>query len=142
MNHTLYKKYVLSNFEMVRCNVEPWIVNDELMSLCDNPSRNQARRFCNEDQMTIDLQINHPDVLAGNAYWITHNELCMGYTLHPNNVIFRNIFLHSHQKKKDVLNNNISKNLSNFRRKIKSRTFVALFKINLPLEIIIYIMEF
>ena len=54
--------------------------------------------------MTYDMQKNHPLVLSGNAFWQTHNELCIGYILVTNNDVFRPIFSHARQRILDQMN--------------------------------------
>ena len=47
---------------------------------------------------SINFQRNHPKVLSGEAFWTTHNELCVGYHLVTNPDIFRPIFSHKRQR--------------------------------------------
>ena len=92
---------------------------------------------------TIDLQRNHPLVLSGNAYWITHNQLCIGYELNENSEVFRPIFSHKRQRLIDILIPSI-KNPVKFWKNIKSRYFLSIAKIKkLPIvcidNIVMYI---
>ena len=47
---------------------------------------------------SITFQRNHPKVLSGEAFWQTHDELCVGYHLSTNPDIFRPIFSHKRQR--------------------------------------------
>ena len=47
---------------------------------------------------SINFQRNHPKVLSGEAFWQTHNELCVGYYLSTNSDIFRPIFSYERQR--------------------------------------------
>jgi len=94
--------------------------------------------------LTIDFQTNHPKVLSGEAYWITHNKLCIGYVLDSNPGIYRPIFSHKRQRLLDKVNLNIIKPYK-FWNKIKSNYFMSLVKIHskkIPIECIKYIIMF
>ena len=85
---------------------------------------------------------NHPLVLAGNAYWISNNELCIGFTMRKNPEIFRPIFSHKRQRILNKVNKNILKP-SKFWNKIKSRYFLSLSKIKkLPIDCVKNIVMF
>ena len=113
--------------------------------------------------MTVDFQRNHPMVLSGKAYWITHNKLCIGYKMTSNPEIFRPIFSHKRQKLIDRLNkfeaiysddgklvnkDDIGNTIDNpytFWNKIKSKYFMSLAKIHskkIPIECIKNIVMF
>jgi len=91
---------------------------------------------------TIDFQMKHPLVISGQAFWIKHNELCIGYVLSSNNNIFRPVFSHKRQKILNKVNLNII-NPINYWNKIKSKYFLVLCKKNnIPIECIKYIISF
>jgi len=87
MNVTLYRKYYLkenwstNEFEMIKEKIN--------VPLCFPYS--------------VNFQISHQKVLSGEAYWITHNELCIGYQSLTNSNIYRPIFSHKRQKKLDIV---------------------------------------
>ena len=88
-------------------------------------------------------QRNHPLVLSGNAYWITHDQLCIGYELSENPEVFRPIFSHKRQRLMDILIPSI-KNPVKFWKNLKSRYFLSMVKIKkLPIvcidNIVMYI---
>ena len=86
---------------------------------------------------TYDLQKNHPLVLSGNAFWQTHNELCIGYVLVTNNDVFRPLFSHARQRILDQLNFVFPRYINHFWKKYRTRSWDLLFKKkNLPIEII------
>ena len=94
--------------------------------------------------MTVDFQRNHPKVLSGEAYWITHTKLCIGYELDSNPGIYRPIFSHKRQRLLDKVNLNIIKPYK-FWNKIKSGYFMSLAKIHskkIPIECINNIVMF
>jgi len=67
---------------------------------------------------SINFQRMHPRVLSGEAFWITHNELCTGYYKRINPDIFRPIFSYKRQKIVNELNSSInSPNLKYARKK-------------------------
>lgn len=41
---------------------------------------------------SIYFQREHPQILTGEAFWTSHNELCIGYCLRANPDIFRPVF--------------------------------------------------
>ena len=47
---------------------------------------------------SVNFQTVHPKVLSGEAYWITHNELCIGYCSSIDPDLFRPIFSYSRQR--------------------------------------------
>ena len=47
---------------------------------------------------SINFQRVHPKVESGEAFWITHNKLCIGYYLESNSDIFRPIFSYKRQR--------------------------------------------
>ena len=47
---------------------------------------------------SINFQRVHPKVKSGEAFWITHNKLCIGYHSVANPDIFRPIFSHKRQR--------------------------------------------
>jgi len=75
-------------------------------------------------------QRNHPLVLSGNAYWITHDQLCIGYELSENPEVFRPIFSHKRQRLMDILIPSI-KNPVKFWKNLKSRYFLSMVKIKI-----------
>ena len=94
--------------------------------------------------LTIDFQRNHPIVLSGKAYWITHNKLCIGYKMTSNPEIYRPIFSHKRQRLLDKVNLTVIKPYK-FWNKIKSEYFMSLAKIHskkIPIECIKNIVMF
>ena len=83
MNATKYRKLILS---------ENWGNNNFIMI---KQKVNVPK--CFPCPYSINFQIAHPKILSGEAYWITHNELCIGYYLDTNGNIFRPIFSHKRQ---------------------------------------------
>lgn len=47
---------------------------------------------------SINFQKSHPKVESGEGFWITHEELCVGYTLFTDPNIFRPIFSYKRQR--------------------------------------------
>ncbi|MBC83227.1 MAG: hypothetical protein CL454_00020 [Acidimicrobiaceae bacterium] len=41
---------------------------------------------------SIYFQREHPQILTGEAFWTSHNELCVGYYLRQNPDVFRPVF--------------------------------------------------
>jgi hypothetical protein len=90
---------------------------------------------------SINFQRSHPKVLSGEAFWITHNKLCVGYNFetNTNTNIFRPIFSHKRQRLLDRIHkfNGINKtdkgntidNPKKFWNKVKSKYFIILFKV-------------
>ena len=54
---------------------------------------------------SINFQRVHPKVESGEAFWITHNKLCIGYYSIANPYIFRPIFSHKRQRLLDKVHN-------------------------------------
>ena len=52
------------------------------------------------------LQWSHPNVLSGEAFWISHNELCIGYHSATNPDIFRPVFSYKRQRLLDKVHYN------------------------------------
>jgi len=52
---------------------------------------------------SINFQISHPKVLSGEAFWISHNELCIGYHSSSNPDIFRPIFSYKRHRLLDLV---------------------------------------
>jgi len=52
---------------------------------------------------SVNFQTVHPKVLSGEAYWVSHNELCIGYNYRENPNIFRPIFSYTRQKLLDKI---------------------------------------
>ena len=89
-----------------------------------------------------DLYTNHPMVNSGKAFWVTNNELCIGYELRKNPEIFRPIFSLKRQRFLDEVNKDIH-NPIKFWNKVKSIYFMEIYKIkNLPIECINHIIMF
>ena len=82
MNSTQYRKIYLKN---------NWADNQFIMITEKN-----IKPVC--FSYSINFQRNHPKVLSGEAFWQTHNELCVGYHLLTNSDIFRPIFSHKRQR--------------------------------------------
>tara|TARA_B100000795_G_scaffold262470_1_gene240444 strand:+ start:876 stop:1334 length:459 start_codon:yes stop_codon:yes gene_type:complete len=118
-------------------------------------------RLQQNNLMTIDFQRNHPLVLSKEAFWITHDKLCIGYELNENPEIFRPIFSHKRQRLIDrihkftlLFDNNGEKtnedekghtidNPYKFWNKNKSKYFKEIYKIkNIPVECIKCIVMF
>ena len=89
MNAILYRKYYLK---------ENWSTNEfEMIKEKINVP------LCFPCPYSVNFQISHPKVLSGEAYWITHNELCIGYQSSVNSNVYRPIFSHERQKKLDIV---------------------------------------
>ena len=102
----------------------------------------ELRVIRNNRIMTIDFQRNHPKVLSGEGYWITHNKLCIGYELRENPAIFRPIFSYKRQRFLDKVNLDIKKS-KKFWDKVKSKYFKQLCKIKkVPIECSKHIVNF
>ena len=90
---------------------------------------------------SINFQRSHPKVLSGEAFWITHNKLCVGYNFetNTNTNIFRPIFSHKRQRLLDRIHKfngvnetdkgNTIYNPKKFWNKVKSKYFIILFKV-------------
>ena len=105
------------------------------------------------DHFTIECQKNHPLVLSGNAFWITHNQICTGYVLDEKPEVFRPIFSHKRQRMLEKVhyeekddNGNKVQNITNpyiFWNKIKTRYFLSIAKKKkLPIVCIDYIIMY
>ena len=55
---------------------------------------------------SINFQRSHPKVLSGEAFWISHNELCIGYHSATNPDIFRPVFSYKRQRLLDKVHYN------------------------------------
>jgi hypothetical protein len=139
MNLTKYRKWYLE---------ENWKNNEFTMieEKVDVPR-------CFPCPYSINFQISHPKVLSGEAYWITHNKLCLGYELQKNPEIYRPIFSHKRQRLLDRLHKfnefneedegNTIDNPKNFWNIIKSKYFNSLSQIKkLPIDCINHIVMF
>lgn len=96
---------------------------------------------------SINFQISHPKVLSGEAFWISHNELCIGYHSSTNPDIFRPIFSYKRQRFIDKLNSSIDNpNLEYARKKYLfglDKYFVGLDNKNpLPMDCIEIILSY
>lgn len=96
---------------------------------------------------SINFQISHPKVLSGEAFWISHNELCVGYHSSTNPDIFRPIFSYKRQRFIDKLNSSIDNpNLEYARKKYLfglDKYFVGLDNKNpLPMDCIEIILSY
>lgn len=58
---------------------------------------------CSNCPYSINFQISHPKVLSGEAFWISHNELCVGYHSSSNPDIFRPIFSYKRHRLLDLV---------------------------------------
>ncbi len=98
----------------------------------------------NNKIMTIDFQRNHPKVLSGEGYWITHEKLCIGYKMISNPEIYRPIFSHKRQRLLDKVNLNVI-NPYKFWYKIKLKYFISLAKMyskKIPIDCVKHIVIF
>jgi len=126
MNSIKYRKLYLA---------ENWADNDFVMI---KEKVNVPR--CFPCPYSINFQRMHPKVLSGEAFWITNNELCIGYYKRINPNIFRPIFSYKRQKIVDELNGSInSPNLKYARKKY----FVGLDNVKIiPLDCLENILSF
>ena len=92
MNSTIYRKIVL---------VENWNNNQVIMV---KKKVNVPR--CLPCPYSINFQRMHPMVLTEEAYWISHNELCIGYHSTTNPDIFRPVFSYKRQELLDKVHGN------------------------------------
>jgi hypothetical protein len=92
MNSTIYRKIVL---------VENWNNNQVIMV---KKKVNVPR--CLPCPYSINFQRMHPMVLTEEAYWISHNELCIGYHSTTNPDIFRPVFSYKRQGLLDKVHGN------------------------------------
>ena len=126
MNSIKYRKLYLA---------ENWAENEFIMI---KEKVNVPR--CFHCPYSINFQRLHPKVLSGEAFWITHNELCIGYYKTTNSDIFRPIFSHKRQKIVNKLNLSInSPNLKYARKKY----FIGLDNVKImPLDCVENILSF
>lgn len=91
---------------------------------------------------TIFFQRNHPKVLSGEGYWLTHQKLCIGYVCRKNPKIFRPIFSYKRQNLLDKVNKDLYNHIK-FWNKAKSKYFLTLSENKkIPLDCIKYIINF
>jgi hypothetical protein len=57
---------------------------------------------------TLNFQRNHPKFLSEEAFWISHDEMCIGYHSATNPDIFRPVFSYKRQKLLDKLNSSVN----------------------------------
>ena len=77
---------------------------------------------------------NHPLVNSGYAYWINDRELCLGYKLKSNELIFRPIFCNRRQDLINTFQEKISKIVLKREEKL---LYIELARIKrLPIEIV------
>jgi len=86
MNSTKYRKIVLT---------ENWADNNFIMI--------KEKVSCFPCPYSINFQISHPKILSGEAFWVAHDELCIGYYLGTNPDVFRPIFSHQRQILLDIV---------------------------------------
>ena len=86
MNSTKYRKIILC---------ENWANNDFVMI--------KEKVSCFPCPYSINFQMSHPKILSGEAFWIAHDELCIGYYLGTNPDVFRPIFSHQRQILLDIV---------------------------------------
>jgi len=92
MNSTIYRKVVL---------VENWNDNQFIMI---KKKVNVSR--CLHCPYSINFQRMHPMVLTEEAFWVSHNELCIGYHYTINSDIFRPVFSYKRQGLLDKVHGN------------------------------------
>jgi hypothetical protein len=142
MDNEKYRKWYLS---------ENWGQNSFIMVT----QSTLPRQHFSQDtwQHRVGNRWNHPLVNSGKAYWLNHQELCIGYELVENSEIFRPIFSHKRQRLLDRLHkydeiNEKDKghtidNPYKFWNKIKTKYFNELYKIKcLPVDCVRNISKF
>jgi len=91
---------------------------------------------------SVNFQRVHPRVLSGEAFWVSHNELCIGYISSKNQHIFRPVFSYKRQKILNKVNSDII-NPHKFWNKVISNYFKILYeKKNIPTECINIILKY
>lgn len=104
MNSIKYRKLYLR---------ENWEENEFIMI-----EENVNIPYCFPCPYSVNFQRSHPKVLSGEAFWINHNKLCIGYYSSKDPNVFRPIFSYTRQKLLDKLNSSINNpNLSIARKK-------------------------
>ena len=138
MNSTIYRKIVL---------VENWNNNQVIMV---KKKVNVPR--CLPCPYSINFQRMHPMVLTEEAYWISHNELCIGYHSTTNPDIFRPVFsykrqglldkVHYNKKEDNSEENDYSIIKPNLRYARKKYLFGFVRKKELPMDCVKIILSF
>lgn len=96
---------------------------------------------------SINFQRDHPRVLSGEAFWISHNELCIGYISSKNASIFRPIFSYKRQRLLNRVNSDIMYPYK-FWNKVISKYFKMMYQVNIyekrkiPIECIKHILKY
>ena len=132
MNATKYRKWYLA---------ENWSDNRFVMI---TKKVNVPR--CFPCPYSINFQRSHPKILSEEGFWISHNEICVGYysVINPN--IFRPVFSHTRQNLLDELNSSIDNpNLRYARKKYLvglDKYLVDLGKNKLPMDCVKIILSF
>ena len=101
---------------------------------------------------SINFQRSHPKVLSGEAFWISHNELCIGYHSTTNPDIFRPVFsykrqglldkVHYNKKEDNDEENDYSIIKPNLRYARKKYLFGFVRKKELPMDCVKIILSF
>tara|TARA_B110000285_G_scaffold104914_1_gene119475 strand:- start:343 stop:738 length:396 start_codon:yes stop_codon:yes gene_type:complete len=94
MNSIIYRKIILN---------ENWQENQFIMI-----KKKVNVPKCPPLQYSINFQMSHPKILSEEAYWVSHNELCIGYHSATNPDIFRPVFSYRRQNLLDKLHSNIN----------------------------------
>ena len=123
MDISCYRKYIVGSFTMIIKTVEAIHLNS-------------AYRYFNKPYQ------NHPLVLSKNAFWLTDNKLCLGYTMDSNDKIFRPVFSHIRQGILSRVNFEYPNHVINFWNTYRARTKSILYnETNWPEEIITIILN-
>jgi len=138
MNSTIYRKVVL---------VENWNHNQFIMI---KKKVNVPR--CLPCPYSINFQRMHPMVLTEEAFWVSHNELCIGYHYAMNSNIFRPVFsykrqglldkVHGNRKEDNDVENGYSIIKPNLRYARKKYLFGFVRKKELPMDCVKIILSF
>tara|TARA_B100001093_G_scaffold416999_1_gene407830 strand:+ start:448 stop:879 length:432 start_codon:yes stop_codon:yes gene_type:complete len=84
----------------------------------------------------------HPKVESSESFWISENELCIGYEMRLNPEIFRPIFSYERQWFLNKVNADITKPVK-FWNKVKSKYYLTLSKNkHIPLECVKIIVDY
>ena len=91
---------------------------------------------------SVNFQRDHPRVLSGEAFWINHNELCIGFFSSKNANVFRPIFSYNRQKILNKVNSDII-NPSDFWNNVILKYYKMLYeKKNIPTDCIKIILKY
>ena len=99
-------------------------------------------KFTTVTSIGLHIQLDEETELNDGEFWTNSGEICVGFVMRSDNKIYRPLFSPIRQEKLNEIHGDITIVPSQFWNHVRTKYFKGLWKLNLPIDTIYYIITF